>query len=282
MLALADVRLLPIEPGVPAMYQRLASLLLATLTLSMTARAEPNEPPASADRKAQAREASIDRGFIAAHAETIGKGKWAINSYEILGLGVTYGVTDELAVSLTTIIPVAGAPFVAALAPKYVLYRADRLLLSARVLGWWGTSFDDSDGDGHDDSYAGASGGVLADYYFDEAGRYAVHAGLSAGVTTGLLDTGGADVEGGALVTLDVGVSLGVTDFMKIIVEGEFYGTTSGNDFQVAPVSVVNYGLRFHSKHFAADVGMVRPFGPAVGKDVWVPGYPFVAFSVRP
>lgn len=257
--------------------RHLLTVLVAFVTLTGPAHGDPGDPPATADAKARLRDASIDRGFLASHAESIPEGEWTINNYEILGLGATYGITDQFDVSLTTVIPVAGAPFIVALAPKYVLYRGSRLVLAARVQGWFATDIDSKN-----EQYLGATAGVLADYYFDEDGRFAVHAGLSAGVADGLLSTGVSGIEGGALFTLDLGVSLGITKFLKVVVEGEVFGAQTADGFQVAPLGLVTYGVRFFSKHFSADLAMMRPFGSAVPKDVWAPGYPFLAFTVRP
>ena len=163
------------------------------------------------------------------------------------------------------------------LQPKYVLFRGDRAVVAARVQGWIAPDLD-----GHE-TFAGATAGVMADYYFDEDGRFAVHAGVSAGIATGTLDSGVSGIAGGALFSLDLGTSLAVAKFMKIIVEGTLYGAQTQDGFTSAPLANVNYGVRFFSKHFAADLAMVRPFGSAIDNNaVWAPGYPFVAFTVRP
>jgi hypothetical protein len=82
---------------------------------------------------ARHRDASIDRGFTTGHAETIGKGKWAFNSYELFLAGLTYGLTDDLQLSFTTLLPITSdVPLLIGLSPKLVVHRSDRVVAAIR------------------------------------------------------------------------------------------------------------------------------------------------------
>ena len=85
----------------------LVSLTTALVLVSPHASAEEGgQATGSPTALARGRDASIDRGFLTAHAETIGEGQWAFNAYELIFIGLTYGFTDDIQASISTLLPI--------------------------------------------------------------------------------------------------------------------------------------------------------------------------------
>lgn len=252
--------------------------LLACLAFATPALAEDglepgeNTDPSTPAELAQDHDAAVDRGFLTAHAETIGEGKWAFNAYDLLFVGLTYGFTDDIQVSLSTLLPVTSdIPLVLAFQPKFVLVRSDDTVVSLRTP----LAFASSDGD-----TAGVIGaGVLLDQYLDKDGRFALHAGFLVAGAFGVFDSGGFDFGDGALFELDLGASLGVASILKIILEVQLAAVASEDGFEIADVALVNYGVRFFSGSIAGDLGFTYPVGGDV--DDLLLGIPYLAFSAR-
>jgi hypothetical protein len=264
-----------------ALVSRVASACVAAaLVPSFALPANAEEPPmgsagdAPASVLARKRDASVDRGVTTGHAETIGKGNWSINSYELFLIGATYGISDDFQISATTLLPIfKNLPFVFALAPKFVVNRGAQHALAIRGDVWVGVDGDTTLGR--------VSVGPVLDYFFDRQGRFALHAGLNIGGVFGGIDgSGGISFAEGLLIGLDLGFTLGVAKGFKLIVEGQVFAGYSAAGFNVAEVALVNYGVRFHGESLAVDLTFLRPVGDFdVGPLVM--GVPFVAFSAR-
>jgi len=251
-----------------------AALTVAALTASAPTFADV--PPPAADA-ARSRDASIDRGFLTSHAETIGEDRWSINSYELVLLGVTYGVTNDFQLSLMTTLPVVeGMPLYLAFNGKFVFYRDDSTVAAVRGQFVYATELDD----GGDDAIGLFGAAVLVDHYLDAAGRFSLHAGVSVNGAFGVgLATGGVDVAEGAFITFELGASFGLTSGFKLQVETLIPALSTASDFEFAPFALVNYGFRFHGGELAADLGFMKPVGDT--DDTFLLGFPFVAFSAR-
>lgn len=93
------------------------------------ARAEAREAPGglSIRERRRQRDASVDRNFYLPSAETLGQGRVSVNSYQLFFLGATYGITDSVQVSLTTLLPlIPQSPGLFALHVKGVVWSTDR------------------------------------------------------------------------------------------------------------------------------------------------------------
>lgn len=227
---------------------------------------------------ARARDAAVDRGLLTSHAETIGKDQWAFNAYELFFVGITYGFTDDIQASLSTLIPVTtDIPLVLAIQPKFVLARTPDLVLSLRTPVTIVSSFEEDV-----DGTAGTVGaGLLLDYRLDAEGRFAFHAGLLA---SGLFGAGFDSVDGftfaeGAVFELDVGMTFSLSNLVTLLVEVQSFAAAGSGGFDVADGVLLNYGIRFHSGSIAGDLGFIRPIG--TGDDNFFLGVPYLAFSAR-
>jgi hypothetical protein len=222
--------------------------------------------------RARARDAAIDHGLIASHAETIGAGKWSFNSYELFAVGLTYGFTDDFQLSVSTLLPIVSEmPLVLSVAPKLVLWRGHSTTLAAQVQSFIISVDGETAGLG--------SAGLAVDQYLDGDGRLILHGGLQAGKFFGTTDSG-INLSEGALAQLDVGITAGLTDLIKVLLEAKIFAGFDGEEFKVANVVLVNYGVRFHGQTLAADLGFLKPVGEDSNDD-FVLGLPFVSFSAR-
>jgi len=240
----------------------------------------PDEPGVKTpSEEAQARDAAIDRGFLTSHAETIGAKQWAINAYQLVFLGVTYGFTDDIQLSLSTLLPVTtDIPLVLALQPKFVIARTPETVVALRVPF---TYLQDTSGDGSALGFLGA--GLLVDHYFGPSGRIGLHAGLLvAGVFGNFNFTNSGDglsFADGAGFQLDLGASFGVSNSVKLILEGQIFAAAGDGGFEVGDVVLINYGVRIHGGGLAGDLGFIRPIG--VDTDPLFLGIPYAAISAR-
>lgn len=262
------------------MPRSLALALVLVFAVSSNVRADAPDrtdgDPIPAVDLARERDASVDRGFLMTHAETIGEDRWTINSYELFLLGLTYGVSDRFQLSFTTSLPVvADFPLLLSLAGKWAFYRDRNTVMAARVLIAWATQLS-----GGDESVGVFMGSFFVDNYLDDAGRFALHGGITIGGAFGTgFDSGGITVADGALLGLELGVTLGVAEIVKLYIEAEIPAATSHGEFEFAPVVLLNYGVRFHSGTIAGDIGFIRPVGDTDSD--FILGFPFVAFSAR-
>jgi len=255
------------------------AVCLATAIAAPPVAAEPAETPVAGTPTglARDRDASIDRGFLTTHAETIGDDKWAINAYELIFIGLTYGFSDDIQASFSTLLPItADIPLVLAIQPKFVLHRSPDTIVSLRTPV---TLTSDLDGDDNE-TVVTFGAGVVVDQRLDDAGRFAVHAGLlaSGALGSGFSFTSGIDVVEGAFFEIDLGVSLGLAQIVKVIVEAQAFAVVSDAGFEFVDVVLLNYGVRFHSGSLAGDLGFIRPIG--VDSDL-ILGVPYLAFSAR-
>ncbi|MCC6620173.1 MAG: hypothetical protein IT385_02900 [Deltaproteobacteria bacterium] len=258
------------------------SLAIATTAIhapsALAEDAVPDSPAATPTRLARARDASIDRGFLTAHAETIGEGKWAFNAYELIFIGLTYGFTDDIQASISTLLPIVeDIPLFIAIQPKFVLMRSPETIVSLRTPVTIGSSFD-SDAEG---TIVTFGAGVLVDQRLDAAGRFAMHAGLLAsGAAGGGFDlTSDFEAADGAFFELDLGVTLGVASILKLLFEVQALAVVSEDGFEFADFVLFNYGVRFFSGSIAGDLGFIRPIG--IDTDELILGVPYLAFSAR-
>jgi hypothetical protein len=250
------------------------ALLFALPMLMLTV---PAFAQTSAVSTSKSRDASIDRGFLVSHAETLGEGQVALNSYELVLAGVSYGITDDVQITLTTLLPIVEQmPVVLSPQVKWALLRTDNQILTAKFNVNYATSTNS------DDNISGGtiSGGLSHDLYFDNEGRYAMFSGIDIGGVFGKVDSSWQMGEG-MIMAANLGFSAQVSDFLKVMVEGVVPAYYADDTIQVSEVVNMTYGLRFFGDDLAADLGFIRPFGKDVDDMGLVMGLPYVAFTAR-
>lgn len=250
--------------------KRILTLACCMMMLTSTAHAQFD-----AVSLAKKRDASIDRGFLVPHAETLHEGELTLNSYELFFIGMSYGITDNIEASLTTLLPVfSNLPVAVAPQLKWALYRSDQQVLSARLNM---TYLSDHENDASGGTFAG---GISHDLYFDEQGRYAMHTGLDAGGVFGKVDEDWK-MGDGAFFIMNVGLSAQVADYMKVMVEAAVPAIYADDQFEMSDIVNVTYGMRFFGDDLAADLGFLRPVGEDMSDSGLAMGFPYVAFTAR-
>lgn len=235
-----------------------------------------DESPVARNRK---EDASVDRGFFNSHAETLRQGDIAVNSYELLLLGVSGGVTDKLELSLTTLLPIVSEmPTMLLLQGKYAFLRDEKTTVSVR--GNFSYFKNNADCDGECDASLMLFGGAVAvDRFLDDAGRFALHGALQVQGAVGSYE-GDVSMADGALIAIEGGATARVTRRFKLLVDLLLPAAYSNGDFEVADAALFTYGMRFHGEELAADLGFIRPIGD-VDTGSLVMGFPWVAFTAR-
>ncbi len=267
------------------MRQLSLALLLVVTPPAFAEESPPESPPPAAKAEtvvdtpnvlARKRDAAIDRGLISTHAETIGAKQWAINAYELFFIGATYGFTDDIQASFSTLMPiVADIPLVLVAQAKFVVHRTNNTVVALRAPLMFASENDLSGGAG------GFGAGVVMDHRFDKEGRYTLHGGLlvSGALVAGSSVTDDILVGDGAVISADLGLSLAFKDSFSLIFEGQAFAAVTGEGFDFLDLGTFSYGVRFHSGTIAGDIGFVRPIG--VDTDPLILGIPYLAFSAR-
>lgn len=251
----------------------IAALALTALWLAPAAADEGSTEALSPLERARVSDASNDRGIVSPHADTIREGRVAINSYELFFIGLSYGVTDNLQLSATTLLPVFGEmPFIGLLNGKYVLMRDTHTVLSI------GASIAHAGNDG--DGVTLLGGAVYVDRALGDSPVH-LHGSLDM---QGLVGSFSGDVElaDGASVRFNAGATIQISDFVRLLFEVIVPAFLDADGLDFAPVVPLNYGVRFYSGRLAADLSFIRPVGRnAPDLDSLPMGIPFVAFSAQ-
>lgn len=233
---------------------------------------EPAVEASSAEMRRQS-DASVDRNILMSSAETINAGDVTINSYELFLAGVTVGVTDDIAISGTVLLPITeDFPFWGTLAAKFRLYAGSNnifslqpVLMHLRVDGESATLFGTN---------------VLYDHIFDDRGRYTLTLGASALGVLGATE-GDLDLSDGALLGFSGAFSAHVGSFVKLMAELYLPGAITSDETELVQEALLaNYGVRFFSSSIAVDLTFLRPIHPDAETPL-VMGIPFVTFAAR-
>ncbi len=231
----------------------------------------------------QVEDPNIDRTLLMPTAQTQPKGSFSFNDYELLLVGVTYGVTDDFQIGAMTLVPITDdMPAYLNASAKYRFVKAGPLRLAAQVgINYMSADFfdegDDFDnGEGSDDdSLSMFSGGLIASICLDAG----CHSLASASVTSA---TGFENDARGTALVFDASLAARVSPHAKLLLEVTSAGAFDGNDsLEVADGALLSYGVRFYSKEIAGDIGFIKPIGEDIDSDDFLLGIPFINFTYR-
>ncbi len=238
-------------------------------------------PPVPTHRQGRLQDPHIDRGLIniiSPTAETQPKGSFSFTDYELLLMGITYGVTDQLQVSLTTMAPITeDMPLFAIIGGKLQLVSSGNLHFALVGNLFYGS--DGDSGSSSDSASAALLGGAVS-LCLDPTCASLLSGALQAGFALE------ADQNGVLPYLVSVSVSKKVGRRVKLLAGFDTAGVTADGDNELADGGLLSYGLRFFSSDIAGDIGFIKPvcLSSRVEGDCdggLVMGVPWVDFSYR-
>jgi hypothetical protein len=208
---------------------------------------------------------NLDRSFLFPTGMTQPQGSFTYNNYDLALHGLTYGFTDRLQGS-ATILPtyLPEMPFIINLAVKGQVVRLERFHLalqgSVSVVS------------GHEDA-KGFSAAVLTSVCLSKDCASLA----SAGVLSLFSDRSKSFV-----LAYSGSLTQKLSESTKLLIEvnaASYYDHDDG--FDTLPGILLNYGIRFHGRKFACDVGLMRPIVEDNDIDWPTLGIPFASFTYR-
>ncbi len=247
----------------------------AVAPLAPVAPPTPIAPPVAAEPPAAAvaSDPNIDRGLLQPTAMTQPRGSFTYNNYELLLHGLTYGVTDNLQVSLTVLSPITkDIPFVGIAAVKWRFQAADRLHLALQGSLLYATDLSS----GNSGSVFSFGAGAYASICLRDDCSSLLTATLN--YQLGWSDQGTGDAHiflyGGSVIHR-------VSEHVKLLVEVTSAAAQAGSSStENIPGFLLTYGVRFFTGSLAGDIAFVKPVGDT-GDDGLLLGIPFVSISYR-
>jgi hypothetical protein len=247
-------------------------------------RAAPLPPPAGAPAAAidsdldpgQLQDSNIDRAFLTPTAQTQPAGSLVFSDYELLFMGLTYGVTNDFQITAMTMVPLGeGAPWVGIFSGKYRLLKTGRLRVAAQGSAIFVREpqiFDDSS---QDTAWIYTLGGVASLCLDDDCASLASVTATTAFSSEG--ESSNAFLYSGSLVhRLNRRTKL-MLEYVSAAAKSE----TGGWD--AAEGGIASYGLRFYSGEISGDIGFMKPVGENSDEadDEMPMGFPFINFTYR-
>lgn len=227
------------------------------------------EPPPSTVDAGVIADANSGRGWLLPTALTPPAGTWSFSSFELFVIGGGYAITDQLQVSLTTLIPLTSDfPILGLLSGKYQVIKAGRVRGAVQAAVFYADTKDEGDSS----VTVFNAGGALT---------YCIDAGCHSHAT-GYLGTGFASADQSAFpLMFGASLALKVGRHVKFVLEADSAAIVGEID-AVADGFLLWYGARFTSKFIGVDLGFAKPIYEGSGEDDFLPlGFPFVAFTYR-
>jgi hypothetical protein len=229
-------------------------------------------------------DASVDRNLLVPAAETIPAKTWAFNSYEIFFAGFTYGISDNLQISCTGLLPIfKDQPLIIAAMLKSKIVQGKKFIFSLQA----GGQFTGYVGE---DDLGSLSLGAFLDYIPDSKGKLVLSLGVQGFLSRQKIwDYNNMSewqehyvTEFACLPSLSINFRAGrrIKLFGELLMprgdEDTIYGFAESSFFAA-------YGIRFFSSKIAVELSFIRPLGDDeldIG-DALLIGIPLLTFSVR-
>jgi hypothetical protein len=229
------------------------------------------DPAAQSETPGIAIDPNLDRSFLLPTAMTQPKSTLTYSNYELLFHGITYGITDHLQGSLTLLPPyVKDMPLIGSLALKGQIMSLEWLKIALQ--GSFSFTSESSSSDTNSSSSLFGLGAFASACLVDDCSS------LTSFSTTLLVP----DFNQSMLLAYSGSLTQRISSHAKLLVEiASASFKDDHRDFENAPGLLINYGIRFHGKSYAADVGFMRPVGDSFYNDEFVLGLPFLNFSYR-
>ena len=223
-------------------------------------------------------DAAATRGLILPSAETLNKGEFSLSSIEILFASASYGVTDNITVNFSSLIPIFPGfiPFMGFLNAKIKLISKPRFMFAVQPSIF---VFPEMAG-------AGAIGIQLtSDFALTEDGKWLLTLAANPQFIYADVDTGsgsdGLELGQGTAGLLGVGLQGRVHNRINLMGEIFLPGAISfdSGEFEVVDEAMMlNTGFRFPTQNVTFDISFIRPLAST---ETAVLGFPFVSATGR-
>jgi hypothetical protein len=222
-------------------------------------------------------DAAVDRNIFLPSAETLPEGTFVINSYEIMWLGLSYGLTDYLQLSLTGALPVHALKN-AFLGAKLKLHKSSNFVISTQATtGIYLTARNES---------GGFALGVLLDWIVDRDRNYVVsvsqHYATAYNWKEGVQEYRDLDFKTFHMSLTSVCLNARFARSFKVFVEALFIlGEVEGDESVLMDEPfILNYGIRLASPKFSIDFSFLKPMTTPF-EEFYGLGLPYLTFAVR-
>ena len=211
------------------------------------------------------------RGLLLPTAQTLKKGQFTLSSVEILFFNANWGVTDNVNLSFTSLLPIMPVGFGGFLSARIKLLDSEKWTVSLEPSTLIATG---------DDALGGTIGlQLITDYAVDPSGRFILTGALNTQGLYGVSDVS-SDIAlaDGALGIAGLGMQFLAADNLKLMGEFMIPVAVTEDGVTIEPAyTVANFGLRFISKQWAYDLSFIRPMELSGG--FW--GFPYFVATGR-
>ena len=210
------------------------------------------------------------RGLILPTAQTLDKGQFTLSSIELFLVNANYGVTDNLSVQFTSLLPIFPVGFGGHLSVRYKFLDSEKLNLAVEPSALIGT--------GESGLTTIFGGGLTGDYSIGDSGRFIITGSLStqtlAGFSSSEVDLGISD---GMLGIAGIGTQLTLANNFKLMTEFMVPVAMMDGSVEVAQeLTFINLGFR-RIGDFTWDFSIIRPWSVDQGWFV----LPYIAVTRR-
>ena len=219
---------------------------------------------------------NADYNILTTTAETMTKGELTFNSYELAFTGLSYGATDNLQLTFTTLLPVVkGVPFVGAITGKYKLVDNSNIALALQPAF---LLIDEGE-----DIATSVGLTFMLDFILNDDNVVTLSQASHLPISGKNREISLFDYDyvlGDLLFTMTAALSSRVSNNLKLILE-----ITAAADYvdgelhMIEDIMFVNYGIRFFNKDLAVMLSFLKPI--TTNGEMIIMGLPYVSFTAR-
>jgi hypothetical protein len=229
----------------------------------------PPPAPASSVPAGVVNDANSGRAWLMPTALTPPAGTWSFSDFELLFVGMSYSVTDQLQLSAATLLPIVDdMPIWVLLNGKLAVVQAGRV--HAAVQG--AISIVDVQDAENEAVIVGELGGALT-YCIDDACHSHVSGFLGAGFAR--------ESESAVPLLLAASATFRLGKHVKAVFEADTGYIAGGEIDEFVDGFLFWYGVRFTSSFLGVDLGFAKPICDGCDIDELPMGFPFVSFTYR-